>query len=270
MKRAEFREFCALVTSVCGIKLGDGKEELVKARLGKRIRSLGMTGFAEYLDHLRDNGRVELPKLLDAISTNVTSFFRESDHFEYLRNSLLPRIVQREKQRGRRLRIWSAGCSSGEEPYSIAIHLREGLPDLERWDVKILATDLSMEALQRGTVGSYEAGKLAEMPPQILRRYFRPEGARGASSYRVCDQIRSLVHFAPLNLMQRWPMRGPFDAIFCRNVMIYFDKPTQGRLVGRFSELLPPGGALIMGHSESLAGVATELRCVQPTIHEKP
>lgn len=270
MTRAEFEAVSALVTKQSGIKLPAGKEALVGARVARRLRSLQMTSFAEYLAYLRCDGlSEELPRLLDAISTNVTNFFREPDHFEYLRNNLLPKLVSRSRQSGRKLRIWSAGCSSGEEPYSIAIHLLEGLPDLERWDVRILATDLSREVLERAKTGVYGDERLKEVPPQLRSRYFRRARADAGDALRICDRARNLVAFAHLNLMERWPMHGPFDVIFCRNVMIYFDKPTQTRLVERFHKLLAPGGTLFIGHSESLTGNRDGFAHVRSTIYER-
>lgn len=270
---AQFNEISNLVKGLCGINLHEGKKELVRARLSKRLRALQLTGFREYLIFLREDleaGGNELTALLDAVSTNLTSFFRENAHFQYLASVVLPDLAATRRAGERKLRIWSAGCSSGEEPYSIALTLCEQLPDWEQWDLGILATDLSTRVLQIARQGEYEAQRLATVPAGMLNTYFARLPDTTEKRYQVRAAVRRLVHFARLNLMAPWPMSGPFDIIFCRNVMIYFDKPTQGALVRRFAELLAPGGTLFIGHSESLTGIEHSFRYVQPTIYEKP
>jgi len=268
---AQFRRISDLVKSLCGINLHDGKRELVQARLAKRLRAMGLDDFDDYAEYVRaDASGVELVHMLDAISTNLTRFFREDDHFAYLRSSVLPRVAAGPRGPSRRLRVWSAGCSSGEEPYSIAITLAEAIPDLDRWDARILATDLSTKVLARAQQGLYPPRSLKDVSPQRRSRYFLAEGGRNDRLYRVRPELRKTVHFARLNLMESWPMQGPFDAIFCRNVMIYFDKPTQQELVGRYWQLLAPGGTLFIGHSESLTGVKHDYQYVQPTIYQRP
>jgi chemotaxis protein methyltransferase CheR len=270
LSETQFQRISALVKSLCGIDLHEGKQELVRSRLARRLRQLGLPGFAEYLTHLRqDASGEELTAMLDVLSTNLTSFFREPEHFAYLVQHLLPRWAGDGGQ-PRRLRLWSAGCSSGEEPYSAAICLREALADLEQWDIGILATDLSTRVLRRARAGLYAADRLTDVPPDLLSRHFERRGSGDGRSYQVCAGVRRLVHFARLNLIGPWPMRGPFGAIFCRNVMIYFDKPTQERLINRYFDLLAPGGTLFVGHSESLTGIRHQYRYVQPTIYEKP
>jgi chemotaxis protein methyltransferase CheR len=269
MTQKQFESICSLVRDQSGIKLKSGKEELVKARVGKRLRSLNMTSLGDYLSYLGNGGSgEELSNLLDAISTNVTSFFREPDHFSYLRNTVLPRVVASAGGRGR-LRIWSAGCSSGEEPYSIGIHLCEGIQNLDAWDARILATDLSLNMLERARQAVYDDQRLEGIPVQLRSRYFQRLLDGRQKSYRVCDRVRGLTHMARLNLMGSWPMQGPFDAIFCRNVMIYFDKPTQSKLIGRFRDLLAPNGTLFLGHSESLTGNRDDFRHVRSTIYQR-
>jgi chemotaxis protein methyltransferase CheR len=270
---AQFNEISSLVKGLCGINLHDGKKELVRARLSKRLRALQLSSFREYLVYLREDiesAGNELTALLDAISTNLTSFFRENAHFQYLSSIVLPELLAERGPGDRKLRVWSAGCSSGEEPYSIALTLCEQLPAWEQWDLGILATDLSTRVLQIARQGEYEAQRLATVPAGLLNTYFERLPQTTEKRYRVRAEVRRLVHFARLNLMEPWPMRGPFDVIFCRNVMIYFDKPTQGKLVHRFAELLAPGGTLFIGHSESLTGIEHNFRYVQPTIYEKP
>jgi chemotaxis protein methyltransferase CheR len=207
----------------------------------------------------------ELAMMIDSLTTNKTSFFRESQHFEFLERELLPAW----RARGEKIRIWCAGCSSGEEPYTIGITLKEALPDINRLDVKILATDISTRVLAKARQGVYDKETLQDVPPGLVSRYFTPIGTTSSRAYRVNDSVRSLITFARLNLMDPWPMNGPFNAIFCRNVMIYFDKPTQKKLVHRYWELLEPGGHLFVGHSESLTSTTQELRYVKPAVYVK-
>lgn len=265
----QFHQTAELVRSLCGINLHGGKRELVKARLSKRMRALGLDDFDEYLLRVRREGIAgELTLMLDAVSTNLTFFFRQARQFEHLRNLLTQAQAQR-RSRGRRLRIWSAGCSSGEEPYSVAILVLEALADLPLWDVGILATDLSTQMLADAREGIYEADRLGEAPAGIVGKYFTCIQVDPERLYQVKPRVRELVSFAHLNLMDRWPMRGPFDMVFCRNVMIYFDRPTQARLVERFREILAPGGILYLGHSESLTGIPHRFHHVQPSTYQR-
>ena len=271
LSERQFNEISDLVKSLCGINLHDGKKELVKARLTKRLRKLNMCSFADYMNLVKsDAGGNELTNMLDALSTNLTSFFRENEHFEYLAGQILPSIVNMSEQTGKRLRIWSAGCSSGEEPYTIGMVANDQIPDLRSWDAKILATDISTRVLDRAAKAVYGADRVKTVPAQSRSRYFDCIETRPDRIFRIAEPVRSLVHFAQLNLMNHWPMQGPFDVIFCRNVMIYFDKVTQGRLINRFYELLAPGGTLFIGHSESLAGVEHKFQYTQPTIYQRP
>ncbi len=264
----QFAEISVLVKRLCGINLHEGKRALVRSRLTKRLRQLRIPSFERYMEILSaDKSGRELVALLDLLSTNLTRFFRESAHFDLL----VERIRKDCAGAGRpSLRLWSAGCSTGEEPYSLAISLFEGFEDFERWDARLLATDLSTEALATAREGLYDAQRLAEVDPDIVSRHFRPAEVNGKSGYCVADHVKRVVRFARLNLMEAWPMSGPFDAILCRNVMIYFDKATQERLVTRFHEVLRPGGTLCIGHSESLTGVQHDFSYLQPTVYEKP
>jgi chemotaxis protein methyltransferase CheR len=258
-----------LVKDLCGINLHDGKKELVKARLTKRLREVRMESFSQYIEFIgADAGQAEILSMLDALSTNLTYFFREPEHFNLLRSGAAPKMMRRHAQ-DHKLRIWSAGCSSGEEPYSIAVVMNEVVRDLLTWDVQILATDLSRRMLEIARRGVYSRDRFRDTPPKtIFENFTRLEG-REPKLYEVNEPLRRIVTFARLNLMESWPMRGPFDVIFCRNVMIYFDKPTQGRLVDRFWDLLVPGGMLFIGHSESLSGVRHRFTYVQPTVYRK-
>ena len=267
LTEAQFRRISALAYRAIGINLQLGKEGLVRSRLSKRLRELGLSSFDAYLEHIESEaGRPELAQMVDALTTNKTDFFREIEHFHFLREHVLPALTR--DGRGR-LRIWSAACSSGEEPYSIAMLLREELPSLDRMDVRILATDISARVLARARDGEYGEATLAPVSQALLRKYFTPLGPASSQRYRASDGLRSLVRFARLNLIGPWPMRGPFDVIFCRNVMIYFDKATQERLVARFWELLAPGGYLLVGHSESLTSLAHDFRYLRPAVYVK-
>lgn len=261
---SQFDEIRELTYRIAGIDLRDGKQSLVQSRLTRRLRRLGLPDFGSYLTHLRqDSSGVELAEMIDALTTNKTSFFRESRHFEFLTEHVLrPAAAER-----RQLRFWSAGCSTGEEPYSLALSvLAVNAPAAVRSEVRILATDISAEVLAKARKAVYDERQVADVPPHVLRSGFR-QVSRQPAQWQVDDEARALVRFARLNLMGDWPMRGPFDAILCRNVMIYFDKPTQERLVQRFSDLLAPGGYLIVGHSESLTGVRHRLRYVRPAVY---
>jgi chemotaxis protein methyltransferase CheR len=263
----EFEKISSFVKETCGIDLRVGKRELVKARLGKRLRNLGMKTFDDYFQRVHEDASgVELTFMLDALATNVTSFFREPQHFDYVRTAVVQRAAA-SKGSPKRLRVWSAGCSSGEEPYSIAISILEALYNLQGWDVGILATDLSGKALEYARRGVYPAERLDSMPKGLTAKYFTSEGRGEKKEFRVTQAVRSLVTFAKLNLVGHWPVKGPFDAILCRNVMIYFNKETQTRLINRFAGLLAVEGVLCIGHSESLAGVKHNLDYVAPTIY---
>lgn len=237
---------------------------LVRSRLSKRLRLLNLDGFEGYLNYLReDKSGQELAMMVDVLTTNKTSFFRESQHFDYLRQNLLPKLRAAYQP----IRLWSAGCSSGEEPYTLGIILREELSD--GYDARILATDISSEMLGKARHAIYGEEALADMSSSILRKYFSVCSPGSPKTYRVNNDVRALVHLARLNLMEEWPMKGPFDAIFCRNVMIYFDKPTQQKLVSRYAQLLAPGGLLFVGHSESLTSISHSLRYIQPAVYMK-
>jgi chemotaxis protein methyltransferase CheR len=263
LSTAQFEQVRRIVYEKCGINLTTGKEELVKSRLVKRLQALDLDSIGEYLQFVKnDLSGKELAQMLDVLTTNKTYFYRESAHFDYLCQEILPNLRQPK------LRIWSAGCSSGEEPYTVGALLREHLKNIDRYDVRILATDLSMRVLEKAKAATYAAEAFNEMPPALLQKYFTRVSAN-PHSYRVKDNVRKLVTFARLNLLADWPMRGPFDVIFCRNVMIYFDLPTRDRLVNRYYRLLAPGGHLFIGHSESLNGINHQYKYVQPAAYMK-
>ena len=260
----QFEKVSNIVYRECGITLKCGKEALVRARLTKRLRALKMEKFSEYFRYLEsDSGREELGLMIDVMTTNKTSFFRERAHFDFLGETVLPTLS------GRRLRFWSAACSSGEEPFSLAMFLLEMMPGLGSQDVKILATDISPTILEKAGRATYEEGMLLGLPSTFIRKYFVKVGNRNSRTYQVSGDVRKMVKIARLNLLDPWPMKGPFTVIFCRNVMIYFDRQTQQRLVNRFWEILEPGGYLFVGHSEGMSGIKHKFRYVQPATYVK-
>ena len=262
LSQQHFLRIKDLLYRTCGINLKPGKENLVKNRLTSRLRALHLTDFDTYLRYIEEeSNREELTSLIDVMTTNKTSFFREIPHFEYISNYLIPEWTTNSRP----LSIWSAGCSTGEEPYSLAMHLRENFEYSSK--VRILATDLSDTVLKTARQGFYKDNLLEDVPLSYKRKYLTPIPAEGG--HQVNAQTQGLVHFATLNLMGNWPMQGPFDLILCRNVMIYFDKATQENLVNRFWRLLAPGGHLFIGHSESLSGVENPFQYVQPAIYRR-
>jgi chemotaxis protein methyltransferase CheR len=267
LQDSDFRQIVKLVMDTAGIVLSEKKRAFVLGRLGRRLRILGLSDFAEYCRLLESpDGDAERHNLINAITTNHTSFFREPHHFDYLTKTILPALDAARGNRPGRLRIWSAGCSTGEEPYTIAMTLRGYLPSLAGWDVKVLATDLDTNVVAHAAAGAYDAERLESVPASFRKRYVteRPD----AQAF-MNDELRSLIMFAPLNLLESWPMTGPFDIIFCRNVVIYFDKPTQRRLFDRYANMLKPDGWLFVGHSESLANVTDRFNPVGRTIYRR-
>jgi len=262
----QFNKISQLLYQISGITLQHGKEELVKARLGKRLRVLGLNNYDEYLTYINnDTSRNELSTMTDALTTNKTSFFRETQHFEFLQKHILPNVPKNS----RNLRIWCAGCSSGEEPYSLGIILNESIPNIYNWDIKVLATDISPTMLQKAREAIYSEDLIMDVAPSIKRKYFKKVNGDSSQNYQVHDKIKSLIKFARLNLMGPWQMRGPFDVIFCRNVMIYFDRITREKLIHRFWKLIKPHGFLFVGHSESLTGGSNLFQYIQPATYMK-
>ena len=257
---AEFAEIRGLVKTHTGISLSESKRELVYSRLVRRLRRLGMDNFGDYIELLRAADEVELEEFANAITTNLTAFFRENHHFEFLASTALPALEKRNAAT-RRLRIWSAGCSTGEEPYSIAMILREEMHRFPGWDVKVLATDIDSQVLAHAQAGIYTEDRVERVPGKHARWF----SSRGDGTYSIKPEIQSLIAFRQLNLMHPWPMRGRFDVIFCRNVVIYFDKPTQIELFGRMSALQGGGDYLFVGHSESLFKVCDKYELIGKT-----
>jgi chemotaxis protein methyltransferase CheR len=255
----DFNRIAAMLHSDAGIYLPDSKATLVYSRLAKRLRSLGLQSFHDYCELVAgEDGIDERQRMLVSLTTNVTSFFREPHHFDMLRSDILPPLLQAAKA-GRRVRIWSAGCSKGHEPYSIAMTVLALMPDAADFDVRILATDIDTDVLEEGRAGRYDQSLVASAPQAERRRGFVPLTAADNQILSVTQEMRRLVSFRELNLIGKWPMKGSFDVIFCRNVVIYFDDETQSKIWTRFSSLLVPNGVLFIGHSERLSGPAQAL-----------
>lgn len=268
----EFGAISKVVYEYCGIHLHERKRDLVSSRLSRRLHATGCTSYADYLDYvLADQNAQEFTTFIDRISTNLTSFFRESTHFDYFSRELIPSLLKTQPNPARvRIRGWSAGCSSGEEAYTIAVSLAEALPDISKMDVKVLASDISSSVLATAKKGCYPVERLATVPPVAREKYFDLLREDGIDVFRVKNDLKRMLIFKHINLMQSWPITTPLDFIFCRNVMIYFDRPTQQKLVRRFWELLKPGGILFIAHSESLSPIQHDFKCVQPAVYQRP
>jgi len=257
------------VSQHTGISLSDAKRDMVYSRLARRLRHLGLDNFNAYCQLLTsDTAENELGHFTNSITTNLTSFFREPHHFDYLANQLLPECMSLNKL-NRRLRIWSAGCSTGEEPYSIAMTVMEHLPKNHGWDVKILATDLDTNVLETAKRAVYPEERLTGINEKRCQRWFKKGRGENAGLLQAKSALRDLVTFKQLNLMKDWPMQGTFDIIFCRNVLIYFDKPTQGVLMERFASLIAGHGRLFIGHSETLYRVTEKFKLQGQTVYRK-
>ncbi len=264
LNHRQFDAISQLIYTKCGISLKKGKEALVRARLMKRLRALKLKTIDDYMAFLdSEQGDHEIGTLIDVMTTNKTSFFREAAHFDFLTDRVIPEI------RSPKIRIWSAACSSGEEPYTLAMVLRESIPQIDRTDLLILATDISNEMLATARRGVYSQERAADVPRALRPKYFQRSRRWGPNQVQVSNDLKKLVRFGALNLMQPWPMRGSFNAIFCRNVMIYFDRPTQQTLVNRFWDLLESGGYLFVGHSEGLSGIKHRFQYTQPAVYKK-
>ena len=285
------QRICSLIYKLAGISIDSSKQQLIRSRLTKRLNITGETTFEAYLDkHIEPHAQAghkpktaggkkdEVTEFIDALCTNLTSFFRENQHFNLIRDHLMPHLF---KVRGetRRIRLWNAGCSTGEEPYTLAMTVRAALeshqasiPPASRgpWDIQILATDISTKVLQVAANGVYPASRCTGIPPAMQGKYIAPRRMPdGTEALAIAPQVRQMVKFRHLNLNEPWPFNGKFDAIMCRNVMIYFDKPTQTRLVSRFHEHLERGGLFFTGHSESLTGIRHPFTARQAAVYER-
>jgi len=253
----DFRRIAAMIHADAGISLSENKATLVYSRLAKRLRALGLESFKDYCALVQgQDGVDERQQMLASLTTNVTRFFREPHHFEHLSTKVLPPLLEAAK-RGGRVRIWSAACSSGQEPYSIAIAMLRLMPNAADHDIKILATDIDPNVVAFGRAGVYTQELVAGVSADDQRRFMEPTlSDRGEKAYRVNESMASLVAFRELNLIGDWPMKGRFDAIFCRNVVIYFEEATQSRIWARFTPLMMPNARLYIGHSERVTGPA--------------
>ena len=266
LKPHEFEAFRRLAYDKFGLDLRDGKEELVAARLGKRMRQGGFDSFEKYYEHVvGDRSGEALIGMIDALATNHTSFLREAAHFEFLRQNVLPGLRERP-----RIELWSAACSTGEEPYTLAFTLWDLWGETGFQKVRILATDISTKALATARHAVYPADRFSMVPPGWMRQFLLRGEGRWQGWYRVKPAVRSQIEFARLNLVEPFVQHHVFPVIFCRNVMIYFDKATQEALVNRLSACLEPGGYLFIGHAESLTGVRHDLAYVRPAVYRKP
>ena len=267
----EFRELVALVYRESGIVLDD-KRELVDARLASLIRKKKYDSPKEILERLKndDTGRT-LIEVLDQVSTNLTYFFREPAHFDFISKVFLPELLKKkEARKSRRIRLWSAASSSGEEPYSIAMTIHEYVGGDSRWDIKILATDISTKVLRKAIEGEYSRQEVSKAPPKLVQRYFHRMGDNLAPVYRVVDPIKKMISFRRFNLLEdAYPFKGRFDLIMCRNVMIYFDGPTKQGLLRRFHQYMDEGAYLLTGHAESLANFEHLFKRINVAVYKK-
>lgn len=267
----DFERFSRLVYDHCGIRLPAHKQSMLEARLRKRLRALGLASFEAYAE-LIFSGRApdgELVRLIDVVTTNKTDFFREPAHFDFLIRTAMPALIDRDGAGiSRPLRIWSAGCSTGKEPYTLAMVLSEFRESRPEFRFEILGTDISTDVLDKAVKGIYGEEKAAPIPPALRKKYLLRSRDPEQRQVRVVPELRSLVTFRRLNFMDAdYGLRDGFDVIFCRNVLIYFDRPTQERLLGRFSDLLEPGRFLFLGHSETLLGLNLPLRQMAPSVY---
>jgi chemotaxis protein methyltransferase CheR len=264
---SDFDFIIKLVYDRCRIRLHDGKQQLIKARLGKRMRKLGVAGLGDYCEYLRRTGdEDELTHLIDALTTNYTQFLRERDHFEFLVQTALPSLLPKEP---RPFSVWSAACSTGEEPYSLTFYLSEHYPRTAGWNWRVLATDVSTKVLATARQGVYPADRLNSVPRAWWKKYFQRGTGQWEGHCRVKPSLGECISFRQINLLGDYSIQERFEVIFCRNVMIYFDRPTQEQLVRRLGKFLVPQGYLLIGHSESLNGLDIGLRCLRPSVYQK-
>lgn len=269
LTREDMGFIAKLVYEQAGIVIREHKEAMTRGRLARRVKALGMGSVAEYCAFLKTpQAAGELPELINAVTTNHTAFFRERHHFDHLRKDVMPRLLQDRAGRRGRIRIWSSACSSGEEAYTIAASCREVMGARGDLDFRILATDIDTDILARAEAGIYPVDLFERLPADV-KPMLRLEAGAGRGEARIAEDLRRLIAFKRLNLIEKWPMSGPFDVIFCRNVFIYFDAQTKASILDRFVALLAPGGFLYLGHSESLPQPHPNLRLIGRTIYER-
>ncbi len=266
MTDADFAEVSKLAYKYTGIVLGAHKKDMVYGRLARRLRDVRLNSVAQYLPLIKDERNQEVSQFINAITTNLTSYFREKHHFEFLAQTVCPELL-RTNSANRRIRAWSAGCSTGEEPYSIAMTLLDNM-DLAGWDCKLLATDLDSKVLEKGKAGLYGLERIESLDASVKKKWFEPD-PNNADQVKVKSSLQDIIRFKRLNLLEKWPMKGPFDFIFCRNVVIYFNEETQAVLFDKFADMLKSGGYLIIGHSESLNRLSDRFQSIGKTIYQK-
>ena len=265
MSKKNFKIISEVIYKHAGIVLKDIKEDMVYSRLSRRIRNTGCLGFDDYLSLALRQDSPEFIHFVNAITTNLTSFFRESHHFDFIKNVAIPEWKSNVNRK--KLRIWSAGSSTGEEAYSVAITLSGQIPT--QWDTKILATDIDTNVVAKGQAGVYSRDRVSSLSSKLVSQHFDKLTMHGKDNVQVKKMLRSMTFFKPLNLLQDWPMSGLFEMIICRNVVIYFDKPTQKVLFDRFAEMLAPGGYLVIGHSESMYKLSDRFASIGNTVYRK-
>lgn len=263
-----FNHIRNIVSEHSGIVLSDAKRYMVYSRLVRRLRKTGMSNFDDYCLLLENKNHEEFTHFSNAITTNLTSFFRENHHFDFLAESVLPKLMQRNKD-SKKIRVWSAGCSTGMEAYSIAMVLKEVIPENQGWDIKILATDLDTNVLETASNGIYKQDSVTGVTDVRMTRWFMKGRAENSENVKLSRQLRDIITFKQLNLLNSFPFKGPFDIIFCRNVVIYFDKATQKVLFDKFANIHANDSYLFIGHSETLYNVTERYKLIRNTIYKK-
>jgi chemotaxis protein methyltransferase CheR len=267
--RCDFDYLREIVNKRTGIVVGDDKADMFYSRLSRRVRKLGLRKFSEYCELIRaETTGCEMLELINAITTNLTYFFRENHHFDHLRQQVLPELFEVNRI-SRRIRIWSAGCSTGEEPYSIAISLREALSDAEGWQIRLTASDIDSSVLAQAASAVYPKDRTHCIAQPCLQRWFQKGRGSNSGMVRLKPEVSEMVQFRQVNLMDDWSIDEPLDVIFCRNVMIYFDKQTKAKLIDRFADALKTGGSLFIGHSESLFKMTDRFELISNTVYRK-
>lgn len=266
LNERELAELIDLIKEHTGITMDMSKKDLIYRRIGSRLKDLQLSCFRDYIKYLKSNSQQELEEFTNAVTTNLTAFFRENQHFEFLKNTV---VADLQKANKKSLRIWSAGCSTGEEAYSIGMSLNEAISNLPLWDAKVLATDIDSQVLEKCRSACYDFDRVKDLNPSLLKKYFKKGTRNGKQLVKLKTEVHELISFKRLNLMDPWPMAGSFNVIFCRNVLIYFDEETKHKIAARFVEFLRPGGYLIIGHSERLVGMDDVLDFKGQTIYQK-
>lgn len=268
LSRVDFDELRRVVKVHTGISLAESKLELVKRRFTPRVRALGLDGFGEYISYVKQHPEDELVELANAITTNLTSFFRERHHFDQLKAEIVPQLM-RTNAATRKLRVWCSAASTGQEPYSIAMTLCDAIPDIRAWDVRILASDIDRVCLERAIRGVYDLREIEQLPVTLRNRWFLRGTGTNSGKVKVRDDLKNLIAFRPINLIEDWSLSGPIDVIFCRNVFIYFDKAQQKQILERYAQLQQPGSYLFLGHSESLYKHGNDYAMVGRTVYQR-